>query len=55
MKVKTEEKRGFLYLTMPRRRLIATRFQPSLSPVLRIALIWIVGARQQLKTHVNKY
>jgi len=27
----------------------------SLSPALRIAPTWIVGAHQQLKTHVNKY
>jgi hypothetical protein len=30
-------------------------FKLSLSPALKIAPTWIVGAHQQLKTHVNKY
>jgi hypothetical protein len=54
MKVKTEEKTGILYLTMPRGRLTATRFQPSLG-FEDSSDLDIVGAHQQLKTHVNKY
>jgi hypothetical protein len=55
MKVKTEEKTGIFILNDAAWQTDRHSFSTGSVPALRIAPTWIVGAHQQLKTHVNKY
>ena len=55
MKVKTQKKTGIFILNDAAWQTDRHSFSTELSPALESSDLDIVGAHQQLKTHVNKY